>query len=118
MKPTKQFLRISLLFRGSKIMHKNGKIKLRILKRFSNKNLKKKIHFFYAAVCEKSEMIYLTAGGCYVEGNYLRNAFRWKETVGPWEQRPGHFGDVWGYWSDDGLGYLEYLQVINSNFIV
>ncbi|XP_057517043.1 alpha-L-arabinofuranosidase 2-like isoform X1 [Amaranthus tricolor] len=50
-------------------------------------------------------------GGCYVEGNYLRNAFRWKETVGPWEQRPGHFGDVWGYWSDDGLGYLEYLQL-------
>ncbi|KNA25400.1 hypothetical protein SOVF_006930, partial [Spinacia oleracea] len=49
--------------------------------------------------------------GCYVEGTYLRNAFRWKETVGPWEERPGHFGDVWGYWSDDGLGYLEYLQL-------
>lgn len=55
---------------------------------------------------------YNNAGGCYVEGTYLRNAFRWKETVGPWEERPGHFGDVWGYWSDDGLGYLEYLQVI------
>ncbi|XP_021900939.1 LOW QUALITY PROTEIN: alpha-L-arabinofuranosidase 1-like [Carica papaya] len=50
-------------------------------------------------------------GGCYVEGEWLRNAFRWKETIGPWEQRPGHFGDVWKYWSDDGLGYLEYLQL-------
>ncbi|KAK9747967.1 hypothetical protein RND81_02G026900 [Saponaria officinalis] len=50
-------------------------------------------------------------GGCYVEGNTLANAFRWKETVGPWEERPGHLGDVWNYWSDDGLGYLEYLQL-------
>ncbi|URE38664.1 Alpha-L-arabinofuranosidase C-terminus family protein [Musa troglodytarum] len=50
-------------------------------------------------------------GGSYVEGEWLRNAFRWRETIGPWEERPGHFGDVWMYWTDDGLGYLEYLQV-------
>ncbi|KAL2895724.1 Alpha-L-arabinofuranosidase 1 [Bienertia sinuspersici] len=50
-------------------------------------------------------------GGCFVEGEWLRNAFRWKETVGPWENRPGHFGDVWMYWTDDGLGYFEFLQV-------
>ncbi|XP_073525949.1 uncharacterized protein [Phyllobates terribilis] len=50
-------------------------------------------------------------GGCFVEGEWLRNAFRWKETVGPWEERPGHFGDVWMYWTDDGLGYLEFLQL-------
>lgn len=46
-----------------------------------------------------------------MEGEWLRNAFRWKETVGPWEKRPGHFGDVWMYWTDDGLGYFEFLQV-------
>ncbi|GAB2286653.1 hypothetical protein Dimus_021049 [Dionaea muscipula] len=50
-------------------------------------------------------------GGCYVEGTRLMNAFRWKDTVGPWEERPGHYGDVWNYWSDDALGYLEYLQL-------
>lgn len=50
-------------------------------------------------------------GGCFVEGEFLRNAFRWKETVGPWEERPGHFGDVWFYWTDDGLGYFEFLQL-------
>ncbi|KAL6631029.1 hypothetical protein ACP70R_028369 [Stipagrostis hirtigluma subsp. patula] len=50
-------------------------------------------------------------GGCFVEGNLLRNAFRWKETVGPWEERPGHYGDVWNYWTDDGLGYYEFLQL-------
>jgi alpha-L-arabinofuranosidase len=50
-------------------------------------------------------------GGCFVEGDWLRNAFRWRESIGPWEERPGHFGDVWHYWTDDGLGYYEFLQV-------
>ncbi|KDP35692.1 hypothetical protein JCGZ_10878 [Jatropha curcas] len=50
-------------------------------------------------------------GGCFVEGEWLRNAFRWKETIGPWEERPGHFGDVWKYWTDDGLGHFELLQL-------
>jgi hypothetical protein len=52
-----------------------------------------------------------TVGGCFVEGDWLRNAFRWRESIGPWEERPGHFGDVWHYWTDDGLGYYEFLQV-------
>ncbi|KAL6523338.1 aspartate-semialdehyde dehydrogenase-like protein [Orobanche gracilis] len=50
-------------------------------------------------------------GGCFVEGEWLRNAFRWKETIGPWEERTGHFGDVWHYWTDDGMGHLEFLQL-------
>ncbi|KAJ8570541.1 hypothetical protein K7X08_037513 [Anisodus acutangulus] len=50
-------------------------------------------------------------GGCFVEGDWLRNAFRWKETIGQWEGRPGHWGDVWNYWTDDGLGHFEFLQL-------
>ncbi|KAL3679004.1 hypothetical protein R1sor_021960 [Riccia sorocarpa] len=50
-------------------------------------------------------------GGCYVEGERLENAWRWRDTVGPWYERPGHLGDKWNYWSDDGLGYFEYLQL-------
>ncbi|KAL6272217.1 hypothetical protein ACE6H2_022909 [Prunus campanulata] len=50
-------------------------------------------------------------GGCFVQGAQLRNAFRWKETIGPWEERPGHFADCWMYWTDDGLGYFEFLRV-------
>ncbi|XP_020219901.1 alpha-L-arabinofuranosidase 1 [Cajanus cajan] len=49
-------------------------------------------------------------GGCYVEGAYLKDQFQWKDTIGPWEERPGHH-DMWGYWSDDGFGFLEYLQL-------
>ena len=51
-------------------------------------------------------------GGCYVEGgNYLRNAFRWKTTVTDIADRPGHLNDMWSYWSSDGLGYHEFLQL-------
>ena len=46
-----------------------------------------------------------------MEGAWLSNAFHWKETVGAWEERPGHFGDVWNYWTDDGLGHFEFFQV-------
>ncbi len=49
-------------------------------------------------------------GGCFVEGNKLANATRWKQTIGDVAERPGHW-NLWGYRSTDGLGYLEYLQM-------
>ena len=49
-------------------------------------------------------------GGCYVEGNALCDAFRWKKTIGDIAGRPGHY-NLWGYYSNDGLGYHEYLQL-------
>lgn len=49
-------------------------------------------------------------GGCFVEGDRLANAFRWKRTIGPIEERPGHSNIKWGYRSSDGLGFHEYLQ--------
>ncbi len=48
-------------------------------------------------------------GGCYCEGDRLANAFRWKKSVGPIAERPGHW-NLWGYRSSDGLGFHEYLQ--------
>lgn len=53
-------------------------------------------------------------GGCYVEGmsdGYNNNRFEWKNTIGPIEERPGHQNQNWGYWTDDGLGYHEMLQL-------
>jgi alpha-L-arabinofuranosidase len=49
-------------------------------------------------------------GGCYVEGNKVANAFRWKDSIGDVARRPGHW-NLWGYRSSDGLGYHEYLQL-------
>jgi len=48
-------------------------------------------------------------GGNFLEGNYLGDAFPWKTTLGPLEDRPGHNGS-WGYRASDGLGFLEFLE--------
>lgn len=51
-------------------------------------------------------------GGCYVEGEgSYDNTFQWKKTIGPIEERPGHMNQNWKYYSSDGLGFDEYLQL-------
>jgi alpha-L-arabinofuranosidase len=50
-------------------------------------------------------------GGNYLEGNTLATRFDWKRTIGPIWERPGHQNTAWGYWSSDGMGLLEYLQL-------
>jgi hypothetical protein len=50
-------------------------------------------------------------GGCYAEGDTLAHAFSWATAVGPPLARPGHWNGVWGYWSTDGLGPLEFLSL-------
>ncbi|MDE7347052.1 MAG: carbohydrate binding domain-containing protein [Muribaculaceae bacterium] len=51
-------------------------------------------------------------GGCFVEGQISPdNAFRWKRTIGPIEQREGHQNVNWGYRTSDGIGFHEYLQL-------
>jgi len=48
-------------------------------------------------------------GGNYLEGPNYDNRFKWKETIGPIEQRPTHQGP-WSYHSSDGMGLLEFLE--------
>ncbi len=48
-------------------------------------------------------------GGNFLEGPYLADAFPWKTTLGPLEERPGHAGS-WSYRPSDGLGLLEFLE--------
>ncbi len=48
-------------------------------------------------------------GGNFVEGPLITDAFPWKSTLGPVEDRPGHKGS-WGYRPSDGMGLLEFLE--------
>jgi len=48
-------------------------------------------------------------GGNYLEGDTIETRFKWKETIGPLEQRSGH-PCPWGYRSSDGMGLLEFLE--------
>ena len=53
-------------------------------------------------------------GGCYIEGAFRddnRNRFEWKKTIGPAEERPGHWNINWNYRSSDAFGYHEMLQL-------
>ncbi len=48
-------------------------------------------------------------GGCLVHGHGLDNLYRWKDSIGPIEQRRGQ-GNLWGYHQSLGLGYFEFFQ--------
>lgn len=49
-------------------------------------------------------------GGCWVEGDEMAYAYRWKETIGDNAERRSLW-NRWGYCSTHGLGFHEYLQV-------
>lgn len=49
-------------------------------------------------------------GGCWVEGNTMAEAQRWKTTIGPVEDRRTQH-NIWGYEATNGLGFHEYLQL-------
>lgn len=48
-------------------------------------------------------------GGCLAHGDGLENMYRWKETIGPIEQRKAQ-RNIWRYHQTLGLGYFEYFQ--------
>lgn len=49
-------------------------------------------------------------GGCWVEGETMETAYRWKKTIGPTRSRAAIY-NLWRYQSTNGLGYHEYLQL-------
>ncbi len=55
--------------------------------------------------------IFRVPGGNYLEGNTFATRFEWSDTIGPVQNRPGHYNSAWGYWSTDGMGLDEYLQM-------
>jgi len=52
-------------------------------------------------------------GGCYVEGDILKDRFDWRRALGNQETRRGHY-NLWGYYSEDGLGMFEYLSFVEK----
>lgn len=48
-------------------------------------------------------------GGCLVHGDGLGNMYRWKNTIGPIEERKEQ-RNLWGYHQTAGLGFFEYFQ--------
>jgi len=49
-------------------------------------------------------------GGAIVGGMNLDNRIQWKNSIGSLEERRGT-ANLWGYWTSNGLGLHEYLQM-------
>lgn len=49
-------------------------------------------------------------GGNNVQGHWDNSRWRWNETLGDLEDRPGRTG-AWTYFNTDGLGLIEYMHV-------
>ena len=49
-------------------------------------------------------------GGCWVEGDRMASAYRWKTTINDLETRRT-VPNLWGYKSTNGLGFHEYLEM-------
>jgi len=49
-------------------------------------------------------------GGCWVEGDTMALAYRWKQTVGDPSERRTQY-NIWQYHATHGIGYHEYLQM-------
>lgn len=49
-------------------------------------------------------------GGNNLQGHWDSSRWRWNETLGDLEDRPGRSG-AWNYFNTDGLGLIEYMHV-------
>jgi alpha-L-arabinofuranosidase len=49
-------------------------------------------------------------GGCWVEGDTMGLAYRWKQTIGDLSERRTQY-NIWQYQATHGIGYHEYLQM-------
>jgi alpha-L-arabinofuranosidase len=49
-------------------------------------------------------------GGSFSEGAVLKDAWKWKETIGDVAERGSNW-NIWGYRTTNGIGFHEYLQL-------
>ncbi|KAK0209059.1 glycoside hydrolase [Desarmillaria ectypa] len=61
------------------------------------------------AIAATHPSVWRFPGGNNLEGGSFDTRWKWNETIGPLEQRPGRIGN-WGYPNTDGLGLLEDLN--------
>jgi len=90
-----------------------GKLALDMISLFPEKTFKNRPNGLRADLAQMLEdmkpRFIRFPGGCLVHGDGLGNMYRWKNTVGPVEQRIEQ-RNIWGYHQTAGLGYFEYFQ--------
>lgn len=90
-----------------------GKIALDVVSLFPEETFKKRPNGMRAdlaqLLADMKPAFIRFPGGCLVHGDGLGNMYRWKNTIGPIEQRVEQ-RNIWGYHQTGGLGYYEYFQ--------
>lgn len=90
-----------------------GRFALDVVSLFPQKTFKNRSNGLRAdmamALAEMKPKFVRFPGGCLVHGDGLGNMYRWKNTIGPIEQRVEQ-RNIWGYHQTVGLGYFEYFQ--------
>jgi len=90
-----------------------GKLALDVISLFPEKTFKHRTNGLRAdmaqALADVEPKFIRFPGGCLVHGDGLGNMYRWKNTIGPIEQRVEQ-KNLWGYHQTAGLGYFEYFQ--------
>lgn len=91
----------------------NGALAMDMISLFPNKTFKNRANGMRAdlaqVLADMQPKFVRFPGGCLVHGDGLGNMYRWKNTIGPLEQRIEQ-RNIWGYHQSAGLGYFEYFQ--------
>lgn len=95
------------------ISKSKGKVAMDMISLFPQKTFKGRTNGLRAdlaqAVADLKPKFMRFPGGCLVHGDGLGNMYRWKNTIGPVEQRTAQ-KNIWSYHQTAGLGYYEYFQ--------
>jgi len=90
-----------------------GKISLDMISLFPEKTFKNRPNGLRAdmaqVLADMKPRFIRFPGGCLAHGDGLGNMYRWKNTIGPLEQRKEQ-RNIWGYNQTAGLGYFEFFQ--------
>jgi alpha-L-arabinofuranosidase len=90
-----------------------GKVALDVISLFPENTFKKRTNGLRAdlaqMLAEVQPKFIRFPGGCLAHGDGLGNMYRWKNTIGPIEQRVEQ-KNLWGYHQTAGLGYFEFFQ--------
>ncbi|WP_082063445.1 alpha-L-arabinofuranosidase C-terminal domain-containing protein [Draconibacterium sediminis] len=91
----------------------NGALAMDVISLFPEKTFKNRANGMRAdlaqVLADMQPKFIRFPGGCLVHGDGLGNMYRWKNSVGPLEQRVEQ-RNIWGYHQSAGLGYFEYFQ--------
>jgi alpha-L-arabinofuranosidase len=91
----------------------NGKIAMDVISLFPEKTFKNRPNGMRSdlaqVLADMHPKFIRFPGGCLVHGDGLGNMYRWKNTIGPIEERVEQ-KNIWGYHQSAGLGYYEFFQ--------